>query len=51
MNNNNICPYCDHSESSKNGDNVFTIDYIVDKKFHHREEEICKCHCHKRFID
>ena len=62
----NICPHCDHTEISKQGNNIFVTDYYVgdygilgDQKkldnpsshFHHREEIECKCHCHKRFID
>tara|TARA_B110000014_G_C19500193_1_gene270239 strand:- start:128 stop:388 length:261 start_codon:yes stop_codon:yes gene_type:complete len=60
----NICPHCDHTEISKQGNNIFVTDYYTgnygtlgnqnadpNPVFHHREEIECKCHCHKRFID
>jgi hypothetical protein len=61
-----VCLFCDHTESSKQGNNVFTTDFYTgdfgtlgDQKpidnptvvFHHREEIECKCHCHTRYLD
>ena len=57
----NICPHCDHTEISKQGNNIFVTDYYTgnygtlgnqnadpNPVFHHREEIECKCHCHTR---
>lgn len=46
-----VCPFCDHTESSKQGNNIFRTDFYIDRIYHHSEEIECKCHCHSRYLD